>query len=266
VPTDAIEIAVDARRPDVRVDPIAVACAVHERFAIRKPSDIRIELMAYQLKASVLWRDAGSADARVVRAGERAYLAIARASQGTPRARFSIAHELGHHLMHHDHDAIARIHGAARSTPGEFRLELEANRFASEVLVPRALAAPMCAASAPSLDEVRKLAWAFDVSLSVAAQRWAELSPAGCAFVESKGGVIKRALRSTAFRGVAVQRRKLEEGTLALDMQRASETDADVRTRVHGSAWGSAGSKRELIEECVPLHESGAVLSWLWHA
>ena len=81
--------------------------------------------------------------------------------------------------------------------------------------------------------------------------------------------MIKRAVRSTAFRGVAVQRRKLEEGTLALDMQRAVAAPAGdralPRTRAHDTAWGSAKATCHVIEECVPLDDRGATLTWLWH-
>ena len=130
--------------------------------------------------------------------------------------------------------------------------------------MPASLAAPMCNASLPRLDDVRAFARVFDVSLSVAAQRWAEISPAPCAFVESRHGVIKRAVRSRAFRGVAVQRRALEEGTLALEMSRGGAATG-TRTPAHESAWGSAAASCEIHEECVSLGDTGAVLTWLWH-
>jgi hypothetical protein len=74
-----------------------------------------------------------------------------------------------------------------------------------------------------------------------------------------------RAGRSDTWRSIAVGRRDLdlEEGTLALDMARADAPEAG--TRVHAKAWGSAQAGVEIAEECVPLGESGAVLTWLWH-
>jgi hypothetical protein len=97
----------------------------------------------------------------------------------------------------------------------------------------------------------------------VAARRWAELASTGCAFVESRDGIVKRAVRSAGFRGVAVGKRKLEEQALAVEMARTGRASG---TRVHTTAWGVAKAKREIVEECVPLDERGAVLSWLWHA
>ncbi len=245
---------------DEQVDPIAVARDLVVELDLRAPRDIRIDLIAYRKGAVVHWRDAGGADARVVRSGADARLAIAKEARGTPRARFSIAHELGHHLLHHDYDAIARIHGAPRASGRDFLVELQANRFAAHLLVPTSMAAPMCVASPPTLDAVGRLARTFDVSLSVAAQRWAKMAHTPCAFVESKGEWIKRAVRSRAFRGEAFQRRKLEDGTLARDVARGDAPG----TRVHASAWGSTAT-RAIVEECVPLHDDGGVLTWLWH-
>ncbi len=247
---------------DARPDPVALARALHARFGIQAPHEIAIDLMAWHCGARVLYRPTGSADARVVRAGDKAILAIALGARDTPRARFSIAHELAHHLMHADYDAIARIHGAPRSSEREFAVEREANLFASEILVPRSLAEPLCRDAHPTLDAVGALARSFDVSLTVAAQRWAQLAHTGCAFVESRGGVIRRAIRSEAFRGVAFARRALEEGTLALEMHRLGGAGG---ARLHDAAWGSL----PILEECVPLGDGapgGPVLTWLSHA
>jgi Zn-dependent peptidase ImmA (M78 family) len=251
--------------PAPPVDPIAAARAVLARFDIRSPREIKIELIAYHLGAIVVGRDTGSADARVVRSGTRAFFAIAKEAIRTPRGRFSTAHETGHHQLHLDYDAIARIHGAARTSSREFKVELEADRFASEILVPTMFAMPMCALVTPTLEAVGCFAREFEVSLTVGAKKWASLAQTGCAFVESRGDRIKRVVRSSGFRGVAVERRLLEEGTLALEMGR---TNGEGGMRVHSSAsqkWGSLLAGTDVIEECVPLGEGGKVLTWLWH-
>lgn len=252
-----------------RIDPIAAARALLARLDIRAPHEIKVALIAYDCGALVLPRTSASADARVVRSGSRAIIAIAPEAMGTPRGRFSIAHELGHYLMHPDCDAIARIHGAPRTSGREYLAEREANLFGSELLVPCALAEPLCAHETPSLDAVGAFARTFDVSLTVAAKKWAPLARTPCAVVESKGDTITRVLRSGAFRGIAFGRRKLGEGTLALEMARVGGAGGK---RVHDEAacrWGSALSDADVIEECVPLGDGspgGGVLTWLWHA
>jgi hypothetical protein len=248
-----------------RPDPVALAVALHARFGILSPPEIEVELIAWHCGARVVWRHAGSADARVVLSGERAFLAIAAEARGTPRARFSIAHELAHLLMHRDFDAIARIHGGARTEGREFRVEAEADRFAAELLVPRALAEPRClAVLRPTLDDVGALAREFRVSLTVAAKRWPSVTRAPCAFFEARGGVIRRAVRSPAFRGVAVERRALQEATLAHEMLRAGAQVGASGRRVHDVAWGSRALRAPIVEECVAAAE-GVVIGWLSH-
>jgi hypothetical protein len=250
------------------LDPVAVARALLARFDIRHPREIAIDLIAYHSGGLVLPRATGAADARAVRRGARAILAISPEALGTPRGRFSIAHELGHLLLHADHDAIARIHGAPRTSGREFKVEREADLFASEVLVPTDLAAPTCERETPSLDAVGALARSFDVSLTVAAKKWARLARAGCAFVEARDGKCARVVRSAGFRGVAVERRALEEGTLALEMLRTGGAGGRRVHRERDQRWGSALSDGEVIEECVALREGGGpgpVLTWLWH-
>jgi hypothetical protein len=130
-----------------------------------------------------------------------------------------------------------------RAGQWEFKCEWEANVVARHILVPTSIAAPMCEAPRPDLACVKELANEFDVSLSVAARRWAEMSPAPCAFVEVRG-------------------RLLEDGTLALDL--TCGWSRGERTRAHRIAWG-ARADANIVEECVPLKD-GTIFVWLRQA
>ncbi|HEY2510077.1 MAG TPA: ImmA/IrrE family metallo-endopeptidase [Polyangiaceae bacterium] len=247
------------------LDPVAAAAALHARFGIREPCELAIEEMAWHCGATVLWRDAGSADARVVRSGDRAYLAIGKRARGTPRARFSIAHELAHLLLHADFDAIARIHGGARETRREFKVEYDADRFASELLVPAFLARRRCEATLrPTFDDVAELAREYGVSLTVAAKRWPKLSSAPCASFEARRGVLRNVVRSSSFRGDAIGGRELREGMLAREILEQGDAVDGIRRRVHDRRWGSGWLGTPIVEECVRVAD-GVVLGWLWH-
>ncbi len=244
-----------------KVDPIVAAQSLHARFGIVAPEDLDVERLAAACGAFVVWRETGSADARVVRAADVAYLAIAASARGTSRARFSIAHELGHHLLHRGVDAIERIHGRPRTRGREFTVEREADRFATELLVPEAMLLARCRLQPPTLQRVEEAARVFEVSLTVAARRWAELADAACAFVESKDGIITKATRSRAFRGIAVQRRRLESRSMAMEALRRGVLAG--RLLALGDAWGSS-AQVAVVEESMAIG-SGRVLTWLWH-
>jgi Zn-dependent peptidase ImmA (M78 family) len=143
--------------------------------------------------------------------------------------------------MHPDVDSIARIHGAPR-TDREHRVEHQANVFAVELMVPLSIVAPLCTAPSPRLADVLRLARQFEVSFTVAAARWAEVSPHPCAFVEIHGDRIKRAKRSASFRGVAVGGRIVDE------------------------TWGRAKTGIAVAHESIDLPGTNKRLAWLSHA
>jgi len=259
-----------ASRRKRRVPPRDVARGLHARFGIEAPGEIEVDLIAWHCGARVLWREAGPADARAVISGSRAILAIAAHARGTPRARFSIAHELAHVLLHADYDALERLHApSATLGPRERAIEFQADEFASELLVPERFGRPLCArVASPALADVDDVARDFRVSLSVAGRCWPKWTPAPCAFFEAiakdDGGVLRRVVRSEGFGGIAVERRPLREGTLALELLRARRPVSLPARRVHTQWWGSALMEEAVVEECVPVAE-GVVVGWLTH-
>jgi Zn-dependent peptidase ImmA (M78 family) len=64
-------------------------------------------------------------------------------NQSELRQRFTIAHELGHFVIHHsdwhvDNGKSTKIYNRdSRSSSGEFLEEIEANQFAAELLMPK---------------------------------------------------------------------------------------------------------------------------------
>lgn len=102
------------------------------------------------------------------------------------RQRFSAAHELAHHILHADqlHGEIHLSKGlrALRrdsvSSQGTDAFEIEANTFASEVMMPRTLLLEACGEEGLDLDDevkVERLAKKFRVSVSAMKFRLASL-------------------------------------------------------------------------------------------
>ncbi len=261
----------DADRNELAIppcDPIATARSFLAEFPIRAPEDIAIELMAAARDAFVIPRANGTADARVVCDGSVAFIGVAPEAIGTARGRFSVAHELAHWLMHRAVlDAIERIHGRPRTRGREFRVEREADVCASELLMPTSLFAPHCRHEMPTLDHVSEVGATFRTSLTATARKWAAVSGTGCAWVESRGGIVRDCVRSAGFRGTAVRTRKLEAGTVAAELAAGGEAEAGKRVaRVHRTAWGAGRKTGEVLEESIRVAGSSLVLTWLVHA
>ncbi len=217
----------------------ASARGVLDRFGVRAPEEIDVTLFAATYGAFVTWSDTGPEDARVVRVPEGALIVIRRDKRGTERARFSSAHELGHHLNHPDFDAIARVHGAPRTSGPEFRIEREADAFAVELLMPEALLTDTCAVERPTFQDVVEVAQRFGTSLMATGRRWTELSSAPCALLEAKDGVVSRVDKTAAFRADVARGRSLER----------------VLDALHG-----------VTLQWADVPETGATLTWAWHS
>lgn len=110
--------------------------------------------------------------------GDTGHVAVAR-GLAMPRLRFTLAHELGHlALRHHerrfgdlsDVDRVLRDTGPGFWTTDDL-LELEANRFAAELLMP----AGMFSAAWHRAPYSRRLAEQFEVSLEAVQRRTQEL-------------------------------------------------------------------------------------------
>ena len=259
---------VTAPPPKTKLPPRDVARALHARFGIEAPSEIEVGLIAWHCGASVHWRPSGPADARATIAGARAILAIDAHARGSARARFSIAHELAHFLLHADFDGLERLHGSAAPLgPRERAIEFQADEFASELLLPERFARPLCArVPSPTLARVDEVARDFRVSLTVAGRSWPRWTRAPCAFFEAirrgDGALLRRVVRSDTFRGICIERRALREGTLALDLLRTRGPVSLPASRTHTQWWGSSLLDEPVVEECVPVAD-GVVVGWL---
>lgn len=93
----------------------------------------------------------------------------ARAEQGVPRDRFTLAHELGHYILHSDEGFARRI--ADSSTPAFRKSEWQANAFAGELLVDSRHVRPNM-----SVEEIAEL---FGVSFTVAEIQHSECAKLG---------------------------------------------------------------------------------------
>lgn len=128
---------------------------------------------------------------------------------GEPRRRFTIAHELGHFLMaHHIPDQPGRflckssdlLRVAAKEGDQRQRREVEANRFATLMLMPpHLLRGAMAAFSELDLKHVLTLALDFGVGKETAARAYVQYHTERIAIVVAGNGRVQRCYRSLSF-------------------------------------------------------------------
>lgn len=104
------------------------------------------------------------------------------------RQRFTIAHELGHYFLHSRNDQDENVfidkkvfHRGKAASEGTIRMEIEANRFAAELLMPRFMMKTAVADEGGDIDledieTIENLAERFGVSTQALTYRLTDLN------------------------------------------------------------------------------------------
>jgi Zn-dependent peptidase ImmA (M78 family) len=241
---------------------VAAARRVHAERGIQHPWDLDIEALCMFYGAMVEYGLLRTAAASMVRTARVAVIRVREDERDLPRARWSAAHELGHLRLH----LLADYFRLCTGVPNELRddevrrLEQEADHFAAELLLPELFARPWCASPRPTLDDVERLARTCRTSLQATALRFVQLSPAPCAVVFARGGIIKWSAESAAFPGHIVKGRPLHLRSRAAVLGRGRAHSDDAPREVPGRAWGA---RLPLSEHALAFGRDVGVLSWI---
>ena len=237
--------------------------ALIDDLGIVAPEAIDLDAIALTLGVTVRRGLLTGCEAFLVGHGERAVVVVNE--RGLPeRQRFSIAHELGH-WHHHRGQGLYCLSGDIESNRLAAReSEQIADHYASSLLMPSALFAPIAFAAPPTWKHVRAVARQFACSLSATARRMAELSPTPLVFVVGLQG-----RRHWFHRGPAASQEawfpneELAPDSRAFELSFRDAPLAGRPVRVRASAWfdGKAFERgHELMEEVIRVNESAYVL------
>lgn len=248
-----------------KILPQAKATSIWRQYGIATPADLVLEDVAFALGILVIDDNLDKADARLVRKGNRGILRVSRNLQEVGRKRFAISHEIGHWLMHQtstqllactSDDMHARYKGSA--------LEIEANYFAAELLMPSHLFGSATRQTGLSAKTIRDLSTVFQTSLTAAAMRYVELTDDYCAAVVCEEGRIRWWRASEQMEGFWLNPgTPLEPHCLAAKYF-ASGISPTGPEEVDKDAWIECTDQSEtIIEDIIPLPRYGQVLSLL---
>lgn len=159
-------------------------------YGITTPANISLEDIAWERGIEVRYGPLDGVEAWLVRKGDRGIVRVNDSIPELGKKRFALGHEIGHwerhrHLSQSWLCTSADIHAYRGSVA-----ELEANAFASSLLMPQPLFQPQLQRGI-SLDVIRDLADEFGTSLTATAVRAVELADEDCYAVFSRGGVVR---------------------------------------------------------------------------
>lgn len=187
--------------------------------------------------------------------------------------RFTVAHELGHYFLEGHPEEIlksSKMHvSRAGFRQGDSSIELEADHFASGLLMPTHLVKKELAHGVVGLAGIEQLADRSRCSLTAAAIRAAECSPYPMAIVVSQGPDVCYCFMSDGFKGLGKPLAFLRKGTpLPISATRDFNSDPDnVRYGKRQTAettladWFDGSGQVRLDEEVVGLGSFGCTLT-----
>lgn len=235
-----------------------------EELCITSASDLDVEAIAFDQGVEVRYEPLNGCEATLVGYGNQAIATIRKASV-RGRERFSIAHEVGHWLLHRGRSFRCRVDDIVQNYSSEIVFEKEADEFASSLLMPTSILRPIIKSiSKPTLQDLQRIANDFDVSLQAMSIRLATLDtlPVIVACYDRNG--LKWKSRANHVPGRWRLKNTLDDDSFAYDI-------------LHGQADGITGGKQpaetwfdndeadgfELLESSMPS-VSGRVLVMLY--
>ncbi|KWE64840.1 hypothetical protein WL77_20770 [Burkholderia ubonensis] len=145
-------------------------------FGISSPSELDVEAIACDAGMDVRYEALDGCEATLVGVKNQA-IATIRPSGNRGRERFSVAHELGHWNLHRGKSFRCRVDDLTENLASDTTLEKEADSYAAHLLMPRILFDPAIRSGAklPTFKHIEEVAQAFEVSMSAAVIRMAEV-------------------------------------------------------------------------------------------
>ena len=185
------------------------------------------------------------------------------------RKNFTIAHELGHLCMHsfgqNEFYCSSEIMESFKPTINT--IELRANEFAAELLMPQFLYQSLVDKRDPDWDHIKELAELSRTSLFSTVIRFIDLTQAACCLIVSEKRRIAWFRKSTDFQPyVQMESRLLSKDTIAYAIFQG-DAPPDHFEEVKADNWLSGrGVNRytEILEWSLPLNSYGQVLTLLY--
>ena len=246
-----------------------VVALVSEAFLRRFGLDSRNRMteIADEFGIDVLYRPAESYDGALlrIRDAQRGCIVVNSRIREESRKRFTLAHEIGHFVLPGQPEVSSpcKQQRIENWDADLYRPELEANRFAAEILMPRELMAEFVQ-SEPSLESIRSIAQLCGTSLTASAVRLITLTPHRAAVVWSQDQKILWSKLSAGFVRW-IRKGEVRENSFAAQCYRR-QCVPDQLAPVPASTWLHEKGLREgaqIWEQSVGLKRYGAVLSLL---
>jgi len=193
-------------------------------------------------------------------------------SAGTPKGRFTLAHELAHYIIEEHQQGIANgefLHASKFDVNRTDLRELEADYFAGVLLMPNQLFRSVKTPRQFNIDTIFELSQTFQTSFLAAVQRFCEIGTHSICIVFSQDNIVKWFRKSKDFPDWAFRFKMgqpLPVDSVAAEFYSNKNTKYSSPEEIDPSfwfydKWTVSGRMRE---QCYYSESYGYVISILW--
>ncbi len=250
-----------------------------EKCGLDEITDLDMELFVSGLDAMLIEEDLTNCDGKIVFGNNKAIIKVSSNIQFTERKRFVIAHEIGHLVMHRNmqlpEDTFSNFNIIAGMEKALIngQQELEANEFASELLMPRNLFIQEAQGKKFSPLLIKQLSNRFKTSLTATVFRYFELNlhPICLVFIEK--GKVKYWKKSDDLKVWFGDYTRLAPPPDSVATEYINEDYSFVYKLeekaqiINKSTWFNLGNydeDTEFYEYCIPTKKYKIILSIIW--
>lgn len=240
------------------------------QLEVGAPDEIDIDWIAYKRGVLVRSSRIDGAEARLTRAGKEGIITVSSNIEDRGRIRFNIAHELGHFELHQKEEtlSICTSNDLNQWYQSQSELELSANIFAAELLMPEIFFEPLVKNKIPSFKEIKKLAGIFNSSIMATATRFVGFSEEPCCLFFLKNGRIASFGPSKDFPYmVRGPKEEVDQNSEAHKFFTKGTTDISRPTQIDADAWLSdkkVSANKIIWEDTFPMPRYNTALTLVW--
>ena len=242
-----------------------VAWRLTQDYCLDTPGPTPVEDIAMDRGVLCLEANLTGCLARLVRKGNRGIIRTKAGIREDGRRRFAIAHELGHWFLHEKESQVFVCTAEQMRDYKGSPTEVEANIFASELLMPTFLFRPLAEDAAPCLQTISGLAGTFNTSLTATGMKFVDLSRHECTLVLSTKGKVVWSKQKGNRSGLRIEKgMPLHAGSLARYLTEPGGKSGP--SLVEPDAWITENwyeRQLEVTEESWNLDEYDSVLTLL---
>lgn len=251
--------------------PSSVAMALIDSLGINDPASLSIEDLITYHNGVVREIPLNNCDGRMVMKNGRSIVSLNSNIEFPQKKRFVLAHELGHILLHGGKEATFSDDYTTLEAYKHGSQEVEANEFASELLMPQKLFQAACFKRKFSPDLLRELSDKFNTSLTSTAYRFREFGNHPIYTFFSKDGKIQYWKKSDGFKVWIPERNRLAvpSDSVANEFYTHNRiyNKADSAQQITKSTWFELGEydrDTPMFEFCIITPRYNTVLSVVW--